>query len=37
MNQQLSKAKASILSSLSIKKYREEHGLFLVEGFKIIE
>ena len=37
MNQQLSKAKASILSSLSIKKYREEHRLFLVEGFKIIE
>lgn len=37
MNQQLSKAKASILSSLSVKKYREQHGMFLVEGFKIIE
>ena len=37
MNQQLSKAKVSILNSLSIKKYREEHGMFLVEGFKIIE
>ena len=37
MNLQLSKAKASILNSLSIKKYREEHGMFLVEGFKIID
>ena len=37
MNQQLSKAKASILNSLSIKKYREQHGMFLVEGFKIID
>ena len=36
MFQQLSKAKVSILSSLSVKKYREQHGMFLVEGFKII-
>ena len=37
MNQQLSKAKISILNSLSIKKYREQHGMFLAEGFKIID
>ena len=36
MNQQLSKAKASILSSLSLKKFRDQHGMFVVEGFKII-
>jgi len=36
MFQQLSKAKASILNSLSVKKYREQHGMFLVEGFKIV-
>lgn len=36
MNQQLSKAKASILNSLSIKKFRDQHSMFVVEGFKII-
>ncbi len=36
MNQQLSKAKASILKSLSLKKFRDQHEMFVVEGFKII-
>lgn len=36
MIQNLSKAKISLIKSLSIKKYRSEHNLFIVEGHKII-
>lgn len=32
----LSKSKASVLSSLSSKKMREKHGLFIVEGCKSV-
>lgn len=34
--QTLSKAKISLISSLSVKKYRQENNLFVVEGHKII-
>ncbi len=34
--QTLSKAKTSLISSLSVKKYRQEHNLFVAEGHKII-
>lgn len=37
MIQQLSKAKASIINSLSVKKYRDLNGMFVIEGFKIID
>ncbi len=33
----LSKAKIKLISSLGIKKYREEHGLFIAEGNKICQ
>lgn len=34
--QTLSKAKISLIKSLSIKKYRQEHKLFIAEGHKIV-
>ncbi|MDR1761096.1 MAG: RNA methyltransferase [Bacteroidales bacterium] len=36
MTQKLSKAKISLIKSLSIKKYRQEHRLFIAEGTKIV-
>ncbi|MDL2262790.1 RNA methyltransferase [Bacteroidales bacterium OttesenSCG-928-I21] len=35
--QELSKAKISLIKSLSIKKYRQQHQLFIAEGAKIVE
>lgn len=35
--QELSKAKISLISLLSLKKYRDEHSLFVVEGPKIVD
>ncbi len=37
MSQPLSKAKMSVLSSLSVKKYRDLHRMFIIEGHKIID
>jgi RNA methyltransferase, TrmH family len=37
MMQELSKAKISLISSLSVKKYRDEHNLFVAEGNKIVD
>ncbi len=34
--QELSKSKISLIRSLSIKKYRQEHKLFIAEGQKVI-
>lgn len=34
--QELSKSKISLIRSLSMKKYRQEHNLFIAEGHKII-
>lgn len=36
MIQQLSKSKISLISSLSIKKFRHQHKLFVCEGHKIV-
>lgn len=37
MMQELSKAKISLISSLSVKKFRDEHNLFVAEGHKIVD
>ncbi|MDD3687760.1 MAG: RNA methyltransferase [Bacteroidales bacterium] len=37
MMQELSKAKISLISSLSLKKFRDEHNLFVAEGHKIVD
>ena len=36
MTENLSKSKISLINSLSIKKYRQQHNLFIAEGFKIV-
>jgi TrmH family RNA methyltransferase len=35
--QELSRAKISLISSLSLKKFRDEHNLFIAEGHKIVD
>ena len=35
--QRLSQKELKLYSSLKMKKYREEHGLFVAEGFKVVE
>ena len=37
MMQALSKAKISLISSLSLKKFRDGHNLFVAEGHKIVD